>query len=64
LGVVLHAVATCGSGSGEGEQVGGGAALEAGPHGGRDAAAVGAGVLRGLSAHGGHQRRGGREHRA
>jgi hypothetical protein len=55
---------TCGSGVSECEQLRRGAALAAGSHGGRDACPVGAAGLRGLGADGGHQRGGGREHRA
>jgi hypothetical protein len=60
----LVAIRTCGGSGGEGEQLRGGAALEAVPHSGRDAPTVGAGGLGRLRAHGGYQRRGGREDRA
>uniref|UniRef100_A0A0E0MAZ2 Secreted protein n=1 Tax=Oryza punctata TaxID=4537 RepID=A0A0E0MAZ2_ORYPU len=56
LSCTTEVLITCGSGGGEGEQLGGGTAVKAGLHGGGDPGPVGTGRLRGLGTDGGHQR--------
>lgn len=64
LSFTTEVLITCGSGGGEGEQLGGGAAVEASLHGGGDPGPVGTGRLRELGTDGGHQRGSRGKHRA